>query len=164
MNFKINLLIIFFVLFSGIIFSDALATQYPGLVVTVNSDPYYWAEKGFGWDALEQYAAPNVYQTDPSQSKDQALEEFINNAKPTIISPATDDDRVVSMVVTISGPDIVGKKSFYTFSSFKQPNTGTEFSLESLASKDKEFFYFANGFLFFLFLKFMALDLKKQSN
>ena len=143
MNKNINFLIIFSVilLFSGYLFSDALAKQYPGLVVAINSDPYYWSENEFGWDILEHYSAPNVYQTDSSQSKEDALEEYRDNTKPTITSPATDDDRVMSVVVTFSGPDIIEKKIFYTFSSFNQPNTGSQFTLESLASKDKESFY-----------------------
>ena len=70
MTFTIKFLIILSVslLFSGVLFFDAQAKQYPGLVVAIESDPYYWAEGGFGWDTVEQYDAPNPYKTGSSDS------------------------------------------------------------------------------------------------
>ncbi|NOQ44610.1 MAG: hypothetical protein GQ471_02985, partial [Nitrosopumilus sp.] len=130
--------------FSGFTISDVLATQYPGIVVAVEADPYYWSENGFGLEIVEEYGAPNPYLTSgvtDSSTPKEIMDAFRENANATITSPADDSDRVISIIVHIANAEFFDDESFYTFSSYVSSETSGQFTLESLPSKDKESFY-----------------------
>jgi hypothetical protein len=130
--------------FSGFTFSDVLATQYPGIVVAIEADPYYWSDNGFGLEVVEEYGAPNPYLTSgvtDSSTPKEIMDAFRENANATITSPATDSDRVISIIVHIANAEFFDDESFYTFSSYVPSETSRQFTLESLPSKDKESFY-----------------------
>ena len=159
-NIKFLIIFSIVVLFSGYLFSNAFAEQQlPGVVVSVEADPFYFSEGGFGIGILNFFERPlDPYlipgKTTAESSPEEILSAFYEakNKESTVI--VDDKDRPLTFTVSFFGGEFKERHSFSTFSKFDplkvQNNPRTPyyydqiaegFSLESLPSKDKEWFY-----------------------
>ena len=159
MNLKLLLLPIILTVFVTSAFAD---DQVPGMVASVEGDPYYFSEGGFGISILKFYERPLDPYLIPGETTEQssieeiltAYEEATQDLSQELI--VNDQDRAQYYVVSFSGGEFKEKHEFSTFSKFdhiegqksSEPNIPyyldsiTEgFILESLPSKDKDWFY-----------------------
>ncbi len=160
-NIKFSIIFSIVILFSGYLFSNVSADeQLPGIVVAVEGDPSYFSEGGFGVGILKFFERPlDPYlisgETTAESSIDEIMSAYeeVSNQDSTII--VNDTDRAQFVVVSFFGGEFKERHSFSTFLKFehlKEQNTDPRvpshydlvaegFTLESLPSKDKEWFY-----------------------
>ena len=159
MSLKFYLLLPFLLsFFATYAFAD---DQVPGVVVAVEGDPYYFSEDDFGIKILKYFERPlDSYLVKGSTSENSSIEEISqayeeaskNITQKQIVS---DENRGSIFVITFSGGEIPIPQQFSTFSKFthlefdrgnplvpkNQQYIDHGFELESLPSKDKEWFY-----------------------
>jgi hypothetical protein len=161
-KYAIKFLIIFSValLFSGYLFSGAFAEQQlPGVVVSVEADPFYFSEGGFGIGILNFFERPlDPYlvsgKTTAESSPEEILSAFYESQKQDSAAIVDDKDRPLTFTVSFFGGEFKERHSFSTFSKFEPLKVQNNpripyyydlvregFTLESLPSKDKEWFY-----------------------
>jgi len=160
LNFKFYLLLpIIFTVFATSAFADE---QVPGMVASVTGDPYYFSEGGFGITILKFYERPLDPYLIPGETTEQSSMEEILTAYEKATQDLSqeiivnDQDRAQYFVISFFGGEFKEKHEFTSFSKFehiegqKSSNPTipyyydsiTEgFILESLPSKDKEWFY-----------------------
>ncbi|HMK32702.1 MAG TPA: hypothetical protein VK431_03655, partial [Nitrosopumilaceae archaeon] len=133
-------------------------SQNTVIVAGVQADPYYFSEGGFGIDIFKYYNIPLTPYLTPQTTSNSSTAEILNaynqaNEKAGIKPNVDDQNRGKYYVVHFwNTPD--GSKTFTAFSLFQpiltsdNPNTpigtkqfSTGFSLQSLPSKDKKWFY-----------------------
>jgi hypothetical protein len=132
--------------------------QVPGMVMAVESDPYYFSDGGLGIGILNFFDRPMTPYLIPGKTtEDSSLQEIYqayleaSKNKQIIID---DGNRAMAFTVDFSGGDIQTKQTFNTFSKFthldkkiKTPiphnydNIQYGLELESLPSDDKKPFY-----------------------
>jgi len=160
LNFKFYLLLP--IIFSVFITSAFADEQVPGMVASVTGDPFYFSEGGFGISILKFYERPLDPYLIPGETTEQssiaeiltAYEKSTQDLSQEII--VNDQDRAQYFVVSFSGGEFKEKHEFSTFSKFEhidvQRNSEANipyyydsitkgFILESLPSKDKDWFY-----------------------
>ena len=132
-------------------------TQVPGFVVATQDDPYYFSEGGFGIGILKYYGIPLTPYLTPETNENSSLEDILNsynkaNEKTGVPAIVNDQDRARYYIVHF-WDTYNGSKTFTTFSKFQPINAKnsqtpagsqkyrTGFSLESLPSKNNQWFY-----------------------
>ena len=150
--------------FSGIVFSTSAFAddQVPGIVTAVEGDPFYFSEGGFGIGILKFFERPlDPYLVSGETTEESSIEEILSayeeaskDLSQKII--VNDSDRAQYFVVSFFGGEFKEKHEFSTFSNFEHielqksesPSTPyyydiiiEGFILESLPSKDKDWFY-----------------------
>ena len=150
--------------FSGIVFSTSAFAddQVPGIVTAVEGDPFYFSEGGFGIGILKFFERPlDPYLVPGETTEESSIEEILSayeeaskDLSQKII--VNDSDRAQYFVVSFFGGEFKEKHEFSTFSNFEHielqksesPSTpyyydiiSEGFILESLPSKDKDWFY-----------------------
>ncbi|HUL51654.1 MAG TPA: hypothetical protein VLT10_00100 [Verrucomicrobiae bacterium] len=132
-------------------------TQVPGIVVGVQGDPYYFSEGGFGIGILKYYGVPlTPYltpQTTDNSSIDEILQSYEQASAKAGIKAIVDEQNRAKYYVVHFWSTSNGTQTFTTFPKFQPIITSnpitpagtqqftTGFSLESLAGKDKKWFY-----------------------
>jgi len=132
-------------------------TQVPGIVVGVQLDPYYFSEGGFGIGILKYYGIPLTPYLTPQTNSNSSISEILNAYNQAIdkagIKPIVDEQNRAKYYVVHFWSTSNGTQTFTTFSKFHPTITSnpikpagtqqfsTGFSLESLPSKDKKWFY-----------------------
>lgn len=140
--------IILFVLGASVfLFSENIyAESTPGLVTLVNNDPYYFGENNFGIDILRYYDFPLTPYLTSGVTKDSSNEKIMDayfkansNVTSSIIEQTS--DRAISYVLHIESPEIFEKTSSFNFQLFNPETNPNDFTLQSIASKDKQGYY-----------------------
>jgi len=132
--------------------------QVPGMVMAVESDPYYFSDGGLGIEILKSFDRPMTPYLIPGKTtEDSSLQEIYQayiEASKTKQILVDDSNRAVTFTVDFSGGDIQTKQTFNTFSKFTHldkkirtsvphnyDNIQYGLELESLPSDDKKSFY-----------------------
>jgi len=132
---------------SVFLFSENIyAEQAPGLVTLVNHDPYYFGENNFGIDLLRYYDFPLTPYLTSGVTKDSSDQEIMDayydaNTNVTSSIIAQTSDRAISFILHIESPEIFEKTVSFNFQLFNPETNPNEFTLQSIASKDKQEYY-----------------------
>lgn len=124
---------------------NVYADQPPPIIALVNEDPYYFGEEGFGLSLLHYLDYPlTPYLTDgvTENSTDKEIMDAYYKVNAGVTSGVIEkeSDRAISFVLHIQSPEVDDKVS-YGFQVFNPATNRYQFTLESLASKDKQSYY-----------------------
>ena len=138
-----NLFLIFSLLGTSLfLISPNDAEASPLLPSLVDENPYYFSQDNFGIDLLRVFKAPLTPYLTPGVTDKSTNEEIMNayykaNSDLTDSFIEQDSDRAISYRLHIDSPEIYKDVTSFDFQLFNPATNPYEFSLESLASKDK---------------------------
>jgi len=161
LNFKFYsfLLIIFSTVLIPTVFADE---QVPAAVIFVEGDPFYFSEGDFGIKILKFFERPLTPYLVTGETTEQSSISEISQAYSIATQDlsqqvvVSDNDRAQAIRVTFFGAEIEQAKTFTSFLKFEHleqqktddsrvpyyyDNVQKGFALDSLPSKDKEWFY-----------------------